>query len=1369
MRSMKNALSEHLGTMILCLAFLILLPFSALAEETYDFDRMWPTLKQHWYIGTPSGIATDPEGNVYVAGYSNRSIYKFSPEGMFLTKWGKAGMGDGEFTGPNGVATDRQGNLYVTDWAGNCVQKFTSDGHFVARWGSEGDGEGQFRTPSGIAVDDQGYIYVADSNNDRIQKLDPNGKCVGVWGGKEGNGPGEFFFPSGIAIGPDGSVYVVDAGNHRIQKFNSDGEFLKEWGEEGSEDGQFHFGVHHYEETVGEMNNDLYIKGIAVDKDGNVYVSDSNNNRIQKFGSNGKFLGKWGSAGAGDGQFNMLSGLATDEEGNIFSAELMNQRIQKFKPDGTFSTKWGSSGDKDGEFSGPAGIAMDKDGCVYVSELWNHRIQKFDAEGKFVTTWGKLGSGEGEFDGPTGIGTDASGNVYVADLGNHRIQIFDEDGEFSSQWGGYGSEDGKFDGPMDVAVAENGDFYVADMGNYRIQKFSADGKFIRKWGAQGCGEGQFSLIMGITIGKNGDVYVSDSFFNSRIQQFTSDGEFVRQWDVGEAILGKFFCMMTNLGSLPLYGRKSSLRDVFGGSDGLSFLTDILGETGDGETGYPDLFGGLFGDSDSGLGDIPLLPDLSDILGEPDTEETDNSDPWSDMLGETGFDLSDFLSMLEILTAFENGEGLDSILDSIATAVVSNDQISSLVGSIGGIASDENGNIYALHMYDSHIHKFTSEGKRISEFGEVGSGPGMFVSPSYLCVSPDGNKIYVTDTGNNRVQLLRKGIDSDWEMSAIIVNGRKSGEDKIWTSTQACANFVHRTFTHQRIPKESISYLSPDIVENDLDNDGKPDTEDATRENLRMAIEKHKNAGRLDSLVLYFVGHGGPGTMQLKSGETLYASDLNSWLDELQKATSCEVILVYDACESGSFLPLLTSSEGGKRIVITSSKEKEKAYFQNNGLVSFSGYFWSQIFNGNDIGKSFEKGRDALNGIDQHPLLEDSSLPSQNMFIGSGISILEKNAPSIEDISPEQTLDSGDKAQLYASGVTDPDGDAISRVWAVITPPGYEDFPDTSARAFSHTEMSFVEETNRYEATCGGFDAPGIYQIAIYACDHELNTSVPKRTSVRVECAEPCLKRRAIIVARHTMEEMRIAVEHNAELAYKALRSQRYSDDDIYLMSSTSFDLDIMDGETPHLGVDGLPASDVLEHLVTEWAASNTKELTIYMVGNIDDGKFYMDDDKTLSEALNEWIDELQNKTPVRITFVCDANDSGRFLPVLFPWPPRPGGRVLISSTGENQKALFSTDGMISFSHYFWTKIFQGKSVAESFKEVEEIFQGNSGWEQSPCMMSDFKNIIELFNLATVRWGSDDKIGDKIEDVNNDGKTGMEELVYILRQISGLAK
>jgi len=287
-------------------------------------------------------------------------------------------------------------------------------------WGSLGDSMGEYHNPSGIAVytDSLGVesLLLADTNNHRLRAFTANGMFIEKWG-ESGSGEGQFDYPQGVAVNSKGEMIIADAGNHRIEVTlgpppdmqHLPGVFVRAFGHDGTGD--------------GELHNPL---AVAVDEADNIYVTDTDNNRIQKFNPQGKFLMKWGRGGRGNGEFNIPSGIAVDRKGNVYVVDTDNSRVQKFTSDGKFLATWGQSGSKEGEFYRPKGIAADKDGNVYVADCNNHRIDKFSSDGRFLGAFGREGREVGELQYPNAVAVDDKGHIYVADSKNDRIQVFQE-------------------------------------------------------------------------------------------------------------------------------------------------------------------------------------------------------------------------------------------------------------------------------------------------------------------------------------------------------------------------------------------------------------------------------------------------------------------------------------------------------------------------------------------------------------------------------------------------------------------------------------------------------------------------------------------------------------------------------------------------------------------------------------------------------------------------------------------------------------------------------------------------------------------------------------------------------------------------------
>lgn len=289
---------------------------------------------------------------------------------------------------------------------------------------------------------------------------EPGYRFVTAWG-KKGSGPGEFNDPTGIAV-TDHEVFISDARNARIQVFDHDGNFKRQFGTRRKGPGQ-----------LGRPMN-LTIAHNTL------YVADYWNDHIAVFALDGTPTKTIGHSGSGPGEFDSPGGVAIAPNGDLFVADFYNQRVQQLRPDGRSVRQWGETrktGAWAGEFNYPTDVALGPDGSVYVADGYNDRVQVFSPDGDFSHKWGGpfamniFGPFKGWFATVTSIIVDKTGNVFVADFYNHRIQKFSPDGTFLTTFGKEGSTPGRFKHPIAVAITDDGSVFVADYGNNRIQKW----------------------------------------------------------------------------------------------------------------------------------------------------------------------------------------------------------------------------------------------------------------------------------------------------------------------------------------------------------------------------------------------------------------------------------------------------------------------------------------------------------------------------------------------------------------------------------------------------------------------------------------------------------------------------------------------------------------------------------------------------------------------------------------------------------------------------------------------------------------------------------------------------------------------------------
>ena len=270
--------------------------------------------------------------------------------------------------------------------------------------------------------------------------------------GHRGVGVGELNKPRSVAVDDKDNLYVTDM-TGRVQKFSSNGVFLLSWQLPQTDKGK--------------------PKGMCNDRQGGIVVNEPHYSRVNHFSTEGKLLVQWGVHGTNEGLLTFPRSVAVNSRHEIYVSEYgLVERVQRFTTRGEkFIGSFGHAGTGPGEFNRAEGLFIDSQDRVYVADSCNHRIQIFSSEGHFIRTYGKPGRGLGELSYPYDICVDADGRQYVCEFGNSRIQIFDAHDQPIEIIGGPGTEPGQFGNPWGVALDSAGNLYVADSQNHRVQKF----------------------------------------------------------------------------------------------------------------------------------------------------------------------------------------------------------------------------------------------------------------------------------------------------------------------------------------------------------------------------------------------------------------------------------------------------------------------------------------------------------------------------------------------------------------------------------------------------------------------------------------------------------------------------------------------------------------------------------------------------------------------------------------------------------------------------------------------------------------------------------------------------------------------------------
>ncbi len=506
------------------------------------------------------GIAIDGQGNLYIADTIDNRVRCVSTGGTIRTiaGTGTAGFsGDGglaiaaQLNAPYGLAVDRSGNVYIADLGNARIRKITADGRIDTIAGGGDPAAGAFAdggaatmavlvSPRNLALDTAGNVYFSDFGGQKVYEILAKGTMLTIAGtgiaGLSSDGgsatQARLNFPAAIAIDRQGNVYIGDSENRRIRRVS--GGVITTVGDTGR----------------AGADSSLNVRGptgMAFDSQGDLWIADSGSGQLLHLNMFGAITALPTSA----------RDIAFDSSGNLYLAD--GPFVRKMTPTGVSFTVAGSgvtsfAGDGGSatiaRLNYPSAVTHDSAGNLFFADQGNHRIRKISVDGMVTTVAGNGQpgfSGDGsaailaQLNSPTAVAVDAKGSLYITDTANHRVRkvtaggfIYTIAGKGTRGYSGDGSSAtaAQIDSPDYVVVGNDGTVYFSDNGNSRVREISVAGTISTL-----AGNGLISTLdpRGLTLDTSNTLYIADTA-NSRIRKVAGIGTMVTAFDGKNGLL-----------------------------------------------------------------------------------------------------------------------------------------------------------------------------------------------------------------------------------------------------------------------------------------------------------------------------------------------------------------------------------------------------------------------------------------------------------------------------------------------------------------------------------------------------------------------------------------------------------------------------------------------------------------------------------------------------------------------------------------------------------------------------------------------------------------------------------------------------------------
>jgi len=487
------------------------------------------------------------------------------------------------------------------------------------------------------------------------------------------------YYPVAVAATAD-ALWSLNLANREVQKLDAMGEVISRF-----------------------PIIDSWPRDIEADASGNVFIADTNGNKIRKYDPQGNLVLEIGSSGNAPGQFSRLRAISIDQNGNIYAADKTTQ-LSVFDAAGTLL--WNNQATittGNNYLINPQGMSRDVAGNIYVADTGRRQILIYDASGNYLRSIGPSGPGW-NFGSNVAVTVAADGSIFVLMrhqtetlIGFNQVFKFTNAGDFISSWGAKGRAPGELWEPQGMTIGPTGNILVAGFQGHNIVTYDQQGNLVEEFNGHNIQPGEFAHVRGAVVGENANLYVTD-FWNQLVQVFDRYGLFLTTWGERGQGDGQYF-------NFPRFTAANDLGQIYVSDD-----REVRVFEADG-----------------------TFVARSDWIIFPGGIEVDNTGSvWITGQGENT--VRSYTPTLDLVSIFDGSN------------------VPQGFNSPYGITQGLNGNLYVADTFNHRIVRMATDGSFQLEFGSSGTGPGQFSAPVGITADSEG-RIFVSETWRKRIQVF----------------------------------------------------------------------------------------------------------------------------------------------------------------------------------------------------------------------------------------------------------------------------------------------------------------------------------------------------------------------------------------------------------------------------------------------------------------------------------------------------------------------------------------------------------------------------------------------------------------------------------------